>query len=43
VKQIADRRETDVMDTDEGERQGIRHRAGSVDGLGRGVDGFAGG
>jgi hypothetical protein len=36
-------RETDVMDTDEGERQRIRHRAEIIDGHARAVDRVAGG
>jgi hypothetical protein len=43
VKPMADRGETDVMDTDESEPQRIRHRAGIVDGLGRAVDSLAAG
>jgi hypothetical protein len=33
VQPIADRRDTDVMDTDEGERQRIGHRAEIVAGV----------
>jgi hypothetical protein len=40
---MADRRETDVMDTDEWERQRIRHRAEIVGGLAAAVDSLAGG
>jgi hypothetical protein len=43
VKPIADRRETDVMHTDEGERQGIRHRAEIVAGVIRSVESLGGG
>jgi hypothetical protein len=43
VQPIADRRETDVMHTDEGERQRIGHRAEIVAGVIRSGESLGGG